>query len=344
MSGRLMRTADTVADAYTSVVNMNLDDADLLKVLRPYSYARAECYLGGNLRLQGVLYGVKPGKTGNTRTATLTAASPTVDIVDSTAKPPLEAKKTTLENRIRSLVEPLGIKTVFNISDDEIFKRVTIGPTEKIFDHIAKLASQRAALLSSTILGELLVTRAAAGKPVAVIDEDAAIAQSFIADFNGRNRYNVYIAISQTPGRKRRAKRKSKDQTAKDDLVPKSRMLTFTTDETTAGGMQLAAEWKRSKQLAESLTVSLPVSSWYTPDGALWDENTLVTIKSPTLFVPDGFDFLIRSVEFIFDEKGTRAVLNIVPPQVYTGEQLDEPWAPAELRDRNLIDRVVAAV
>ena len=52
-----------------------------------------------------------------------------------------------------------------------------------------------------------------------------------------------------------------------------------------------------------------------------------MTLESPSLFVPDGFDFLIRSVEYLFSESGVTANLELVPPQVYSGEAITEPWA-----------------
>ncbi len=52
----------------------------------------------------------------------------------------------------------------------------------------------------------------------------------------------------------------------------------------------------------------------------------MATLKSPSLFVPDGYDFLIRSVEFTFSQNGAVANLDLVPPQVFSGEPIKEPW------------------
>jgi len=343
MSGRVFRAADNAADGWTAVVQFDPSQEDLAAALLPYSYHKAECYLGGEVVIKGLLYTVGTSLKEKSRTATLEGWSPTVDIVDSTAKPPYEAKNITLEQRARALVEPKGITVIFDVGTDDPFDRVTIGPTEKIFDHLASLAAQRGILITSTELGEMKFTRAATGAPVGVIEESIPLGQEFVARFDGRQRHNVYKAISQTPARKSATKAASKIQVAKDAQVPKSRTLAFTTDETTEGGMKAAAEWRRSKQVADSLTIPFPVSSWYGPDDKLWKENTIVTVKSPTIFVPDGFDFLIRSVEYIFGDTGTTAVLNLVPPQVYTGESLDEPWAPDSIRQKNLLERVTAA-
>ena len=72
--------------------------------------------------------------------------------------------------------------------------------------------------------------------------------------------------------------------------------------------------------------MDFPVSSWYNKTGKSWEENTIVTVKSQTLEVPNGFDFLILAVEFAFETAGNTAVLSLVPPQAYTEQPIVEPW------------------
>ena len=104
-------------------------------------------------------------------------------------------------------------------------------------------------------------------------------------------------------------------------------MTAFEADDTTDGDIQQAADYHRNKKIVEALSMSLPVGSWYGPDEKLWAPNTLVTVKSQTLGVPDGFTFLIRSVEFNFDATGTGASITIVPPTVFSKGDLVDPWA-----------------
>jgi len=340
MSGRVVRAADTAASGWSATVAFTENDPDLAKSLTPYAYPKASCYLGGYLVCEGYLYTVEP-KLAAARTCELEGWSYAVDIIDSTSNPPYEQKNVTLEQRARHLVEPLGITVVYEAGDTK-FKRATIDDTEKIFDHLAKLASQRGVLISSTTKGELLFTMAASGKPVGTVSEDIALGEAFEARFDGRQRFNIYKVLSKTPGRKRKGKKNTKVQIAKDAMVPRARMMTFRFDETEGGEMKNAAEWRRSKQLADSLTVNFPVSSWYDPNGKLWRENTIVTVKSPTLFIPDGFDFLIRTVEYEFKDTGTTATLGLVPPQVFTGEPIDEPWASDAVKKANMIERLMA--
>ena len=327
-SGRLMRTMDTASDGWSASIAWNPEDEDLSKLLIPFGYKPASCYLGGTLLVDGFLYTVAPSLKGKESRNNLEGWSFTAEIVDSTVKPPYEQNKINLEDRAKEMVTAFGITVVYEASDSEIFDRVTATPTETIFAHLSKLASERGVLISSTPLGELLFTEVTTDAPVGTLEEGKPPCMDFLARFDGRKRFNTYKAIGQSPGRKKKSKKESKYAIAKDEVVPKSRFLAFHTNETTAGNIQTAADWRRSKQLADVLTISFPVSSWYDPGGLdLWRENTLITVISPTIYVPDGFDFLIRSVEYIFEEKGTTAILNLVPPQVYTGKPLVEPWA-----------------
>jgi prophage tail gpP-like protein len=104
-------------------------------------------------------------------------------------------------------------------------------------------------------------------------------------------------------------------------------MFRFQADDTKGEKLQEAADWERSRRLADGLKVSLPVDGWQVPGTKdLWRENTIVTLKSASLFIPDGYDFLIRSVEYSFSENGTVAGLELVPVETFTGEPLKEPW------------------
>lgn len=326
-SGRVLRTMDTCADGWTAGVMWNFENKDWKKSLRPFSYAKADCYLGELLTVRGLLYNVKNRISIDGIFKSLEGCSFTADIIDSTTKPPYEQSKVTLEQRAKQLVEPLGISVVFEIDEDPIFDRVTIEPETTIFEHLAELASQRGVLISSTPLGELLFCNAAKGKPVGTISESVPPGQSIEIEFDGRKLFNAYRIIAQSPSRKNKYKGNLKHAIAKDDNVPRSRFMTFKADDVALTGLQKAADWKRSKQFADALTFPFPVSSWYAPDGTLWRENKLVTVVSKALELPDGFTFLIRSVEYLFDGKGTNAILQLVPPQVYTGETLLSPWS-----------------
>jgi len=103
--------------------------------------------------------------------------------------------------------------------------------------------------------------------------------------------------------------------------------LTFSANDTEEGDIKTAADFKRNKKILEALSIPLPVSTWYAPDGELWRENTIITVVSKTLFLEKGFDFLIRKVEFDYSDQGTTAVLTVVPPSALTRGELIDPWS-----------------
>jgi prophage tail gpP-like protein len=321
LSARIIRTIDNAADAWSSVLSWNPgENKELDKRLRPYAYPKASVYIGGELVINGVLYTVESNLSARGRTKTLAGWSFTADAIDSTLQPPYEKNNVTLKQRADELVESLGIRAVFNDDVGGKFDRVTAAATDTVFSHLAKLATQRGFLITSSPNGDLLFTKASNDEPVGTLTEDSPMVQSWAGKFDGRARFNAYRAIGQSPGDN------AKVAIAKDDAVPRSRFMTFTAKDTIAGDIQSAADWRRSKQIVDALTISLPVSSWFSPNGSLWKENTLVTVISETLHIPDGFTLLIRSVEYIFAKTGQTAILSLIPKEAYTGEAIVEPW------------------
>jgi prophage tail gpP-like protein len=326
-SARIIRTMDTAADAWAAPIPWNPgEDPELDAVTKPYTYADSVAYIGGVPLVSGPLYGVTVSLSPEGKAKNLSGNSYTADAIDSTMRPPYEKADVRLEDLAAELVAPLGIKAIFKESSGGKFDRVTAEPTETIFEFLAKLAGQRGLLISSDREGNMVFLKAnTSGSPVGTIEEgpDTFGAQGAIqyeAVFDGRKRFSSYKALSQNPaGNKQEA-------LARDNSVNRPRFKTFMADDLIEGELQNAADWQRSKQLADALTIPFPVSSWYNDSGDLWRENTLVTVVSETIFVPNGFDFLIREVEYIYETSGVSAVLKLVPPQVYTGEELVLGW------------------
>ena len=312
----ITRTMDTAADGWTASIawtpglDTNLDEATKMK-----KYHDASFYLGGVLQINGSLYGVKQKKDNSSITKELVGWSFTADAIDSTIKPPYEVSKYTLKQRATDLIDPLGIGIQWDIDDDLKFDKITASPEDTIFKHLLKYAKQKGVLISSTPVGDLQFLRANVdGESVGTIEESQQGFLNYEISFDGRKLFNSYKAIGQSP------KSGSKFEIAKDDSVPKSRMLTFKSPDSSEGDLKGSAEWRRSSQLATTLTQSFIATSWYAPNNELWQENTIVTVKSPSLSLDTGFDFLIKRVTFKLDNNGRTADLSLVPPQVYSGE------------------------
>jgi prophage tail gpP-like protein len=266
---------------------------------------------------------VKHESKSDGRSKELEVFSPTADLIDSTPAEPYELNNQSLQQICKKRCRPFGIDVVIDdgIDADTRFKRATADKTSSIFDHLSSLAKQRGLLLSSTIEGDLLITGAnVQSQPVGTIEEGFPQSQDYSISFNGRGRFNTYKAISQTP------KKRGVSSIVVDKVVPKPRRMTFINDSTLSGELTEAAEWKKNKTLAESLTIPFPYTDWFDPQGNLWEVNTLVTVKSPTLGIEKGFTFLIRQIEFILETGERSVVLGLVPPSLYTKENIEEPW------------------
>lgn len=338
LSARIIRTMDTGADGWSGRIAWTPGEIpELDRATRPYGYPRAAAYIGNELIVGGCLYTVEPEMTTEGMTKGLHGYSFTADAIDSHMQPPYEFNGVTLKQLADALLPPLGIKGVWECPVGSAFDKVTASEGDSIFGFLAKLAAQRGILVSSTPQGDMLFLRAAVdSKPVGVLQEGEPFAVGWKASYDGRLRYNQYRCI--TKGAKAGASLNWRDPNygktgsvgpsvviESDDSVPRSRWMTFHADDTTPGNIKTAAKWRKNKQFIEALTQEFPVSGWIAPDGKPWRPNTKVTVISPTLGVPQGFDFMIRAVEFNLD--GQRdAVLSLVPPQAYSGKDIGDVW------------------
>lgn len=320
-SKRILRTMDTAADGWTARISYKAGrDRELDRRVIPYSYPKAQAYIGGELLTSGALYGVKPEVTKQGKILDLEGFSFTKDMVDSVINPPYEFADISLEDLGNKLARPHGIKVEIDFDPGGPFDRVTADPQDSPFTFLARLVTQRGGLFSSTPEGNALFTKTATGTPVGTIEEGESFPIGWGANFDGTLLFNTIRAIGESPGSP------TNEAVSRDDNVPRSRFTTIIANETMAGDLQAAADWKRSKQLADALTIPFPVSGWYAPNGELWRENTLVTVVSPSTFVPRGFTFLIRQVEYVEENSGKTSTLSLVPPAVYTGERIVLPW------------------
>lgn len=321
ISARLIRTMDTAADGCTCQIVRKYEDTDLENLLNPFSFPSAQVYIGNQLLLSGAVYSIAPNISDQGDLLNIEIWSYTADIIDSTMPAPYEQSNIILKDRADVLLKNIGIKSEFDFIDESPFDRVTADRTDTIFSHLAELASQRGFLLSSTIEGNLLFTKTKQSSPVGTLESGQVGTISLNAKFDGRKLFNTITAIGESPGNP------NKKSSVINSNIPKSRFFTFKADDTTTGNIETAAKWKRSKILADSLKIPFPCKGFYAPNNTLYRENTRIIIKSKELFLPNGFEFLINRVEYVSENSGLSTILSLVPPTVYTGEEIILPWS-----------------
>lgn len=328
MSGSIIRTMDTAADAWSAMIEwLPGRDEFIDTVTAPYSYAEARAYINGERLVTGTLFEVGPTLDNSGSRKALVGYSATINIVDSNLRPDnYEDNKVSLKERAEKLLKPYGLRVVIDKSvvnkANEKFDRVVATESDTIFGHLAKLAVQKKIIISSTEKGNLLFTNAnVTALPVGTIEEDVSSSLSYTAKFDGRKRFSIWRIDCQTP-----KKKDKKTGISKDLNVPITRFKNIRVDNDSEGSIPETAAWVRSKEFIKALQIPFPVPSFFAPNGTVWRENTTVIVKSKTIGVPDGFKFLIRQVEYKRTNEGDGVVLSLVPPQVYTGETIIEPW------------------
>lgn len=318
-SARVIRTMDTIADMWTATIAWEPGiDKRLDELTKAYAMPKASISLDGELMVSGILYDVEQISDKNGRSKNLGGYSFTIDLVDShPIKPPYEHKGgIKLEKRCENLLTPLGmgVELAPGLDTGGAFKDVKIKPTETIHKHLKGLSDQRSILLSSTPEGNLLLLRADLTSPsVGTLEEGKSLIADLSAKFQGRKRFSVYRALS-----KGSRWGVEKVGIAKDDEVSRVRCHTFIVDDAIKGEMNDIAAWRKNKKAAKSEIIKLPVTSWNAPNGKKWKANTRVTIKSITFDQPDGFNYLIKQVEYTFDNSGKNAILSLIDPKFYS--------------------------
>ena len=318
---RFFESIDIVVDGWTAVIAWTPGEKpELDAIVRPYSYADAHIFLDRELLGAGRLYVTSPGLKGR-QELLLECWSFTADFMDSALKPPYEENNITLKQRAETLSIPFSIPVTFALEQDGIFDRVTASEEQTAGSHLLDLAKQRGALISSTAEGGLLISIPdLEGVPVGTIEEGIEGFTGFEGSFDGRLRFSDYRMIGDTPFDE------PNNAVSKDNVVSIPRFRTKMLNETTIGEMQRAADWEKTKFLADALTLPITAQGFKAANGQRWKKGDTVTLISPTLFINDGFTILIKSVEFIADTKGEITRLTLVPPSVYSGGEIEEPW------------------
>lgn len=320
-SGTATIQMNSMADEFSAIIAWD-PGADLVLDEKTEIGSDPECqlYLGGELLIDGYIPDITQ-QNGDRITKTLVGYSRTVHLVDSMLSPPYSKDNISLEQRCQDLAWPFGIDVIISDAAKNLikgqFKRVSGKPTEKIFDHLVKLARQRGALLTNDKFGNLLIdVSKTKGESIDIINEDEGrVSSNWTYRINNRERYQTYRAIGQSPGSNKNA------GIAVDNSIGQPRVLTFQASEADTGDLLKAALWRKNKTVADSYQVPIKVADWYTSEGKRWPTNDIITVASPTMNIPEGKQLLIQKVVFEFGGKPS-ATLYPVPLFAYSTEEL----------------------
>ncbi len=120
---------------------------------------------------------------------------------------------------------------------------------------------------------------------------------------------------------------------AKDPDITRHRRLYIVAEEGD-GGFEIVrrrALWEIARRKGRGQQIIAPLDSWRDSAGKLWTLNTLVPVTLPTAGI-DRQRLLIAGATFTQDEKGTRAVLQLMPPDAFQPEPIVSQPVVQELK------------
>lgn len=321
-NGRFIDSMDTGADGFTAQIVVNPEtQPDLFEAIKPKRFSPVTVYIENELALTGKL---TKRKSAGKNVYNIAGWSNTFNFIDSALAPPYTYPNQDLHQIATAVAKQTGTPVKFDTEPGGQFKGATAAIGQSGFDFLAPLAKLRNQVISCTAEGELLFQEAnTGGQSVGSIIEDDP--SSLIAtDFSGneiddRKTFKTIKVIGRTPGG-------SGEGLATDDNIPEPRHKIIRVSGQTPGAMQETAEWEKNIAIIKALTLKIPVAGWLAPDKTIWKSNTLVSLQSQRMFIPNGFTFLIRAVELILDDNGKTAMLSLIPPNVYTKNPVVEPW------------------
>jgi prophage tail gpP-like protein len=285
-------------------------DPELDKLASRGSFADSELYLFGKLAASGRIYARTAAIKPDSVTKNLVFFAKTKDIMDGSLSMNFEYAKSTIREIADEICSKIGFSAKFPDGPGEPYDSIEGLPAyETIGNFFQKLAAARGLFVSCDENSALIFQKLHAFEPpVAHIDMTGRIATEYSATFDDSKRYNNYIATSTAGDGK-----SLNGKTFIDPQVPAARQFIFSAPECDAGTLDLAAEWAMLKINLEAAEIKIPTDKWTDSNGDLWKPNTIVTVKSPVLDIPDPRKYLVRGVEFAWTASSRSAQLSLVP-------------------------------
>lgn len=187
---------------------------------------------------------------------------------------------------------------------------------------VMRLCQQRKLVMKGKADGGVTITRAGNKRHSGSLKYggDNANVERYSGELSARLRFSDYLTLGQDADGLWSAPKGE----AKDSKVPRTRpKVVIDQAQTNSGLLRTRAEWERSRAAGNSAKATITTPSFRDSSGTLWEPSYIVACDIPPLKLKQ--DMILEKVEFVQDKDGgTRAVLTVVDPRTYAGEQDSE--------------------
>ena len=358
-TAEITRSFDVIADTFALTGPWDPSNPDDRETFRPFSYKPFSLYIGGERVMQGTVLNNNPESAANQNSIAIsgyTTAGILADVMLPPTLYPFETDGLNLLQIAQKMSSPYGVTVISQddtgapfggiITDVNLLvdptknrlalgkaeitytegEKVDIGPVEKIYTFLIKLARQRGLVISSDTLGRLLL-QTPTNEPAQ--DTIRAGQDTFIkssAEYKGQQRYSTITALGTEV-----IDGVGQSGDVIDPAIQKTgitRPLVIKAQETNKGNLKDAATAQYGRQLASSIVNIVTVRGWRRPsDNKLWKDNTRVIYINPGDMIYTETEFLIRQAKYVRGPETEVTELTLVFPEAYNGQiRSSFPW------------------
>lgn len=283
--------------------------------------AGCEILIDGEVVITGYVDDNTPEFDANSHSIAISGRDKTGDLVDCSAiHKSGQWANASLDKIVRDLCAPFGIKVRIDAPIGDRFSSFSIQEGETAHECIDRACRMRAVMPISDGKGNLVITRAKSGVPVAELVQGENILYAR-GDFSMRERFSVYYIKGQNRGSDDNADAPENhtqvSATATDTFVKRYRpLIVIAEDKGAHATYKQRAEWERNVRRGRSARATVRVNGWRNVTGALWRANTMVHLKSA--FLGADTNLLIVGGNFILDEsQGEVTELSLVGREAF---------------------------
>lgn len=256
---------------------------------RPIKVGSAcQVFIENQLIITGFVDASSPEFDANSHSISISGRDNTGDLVDCSAMHKTgQWAGASLDKIVRDICAPFKIKVLVDAPLGDKFATFSIQEGETAFECIDRACRMRAVMPVSDGKGNLVITRAKNGAPVAELIQGQNILYAR-GDFSLNERFSTYYIKGQDRGSDENADdatiHTQVSAIATDAYIKRPRpLIVLAEDKGAHATYKQRAEWERNVRRGRSARATVRVNGWKNAAGELWRANTLAHLKSDYL-------------------------------------------------------------
>lgn len=281
--------------------------------------------LGGQVVMTGYVDTVTAQLDAQSHTVAVAGRSKCSDLVDCSAEwPGMQIVNSNIQRIAEQLAVPYkGLSVVCDATDLPIVAQLNILFGETPFSILERVSRYSAVLVYDNPEGNLVITRGSDRVAAGGFEEGVNV-ETVKSSFSALDRFSEYLAVQQSLDTFGDMSGGSLNTIIRigDAHVRRRRQRAIVAENVSSVGIDVTFRrtiWEMNRRSARSAVIHITTDSWRDSAGDLWEPNTLVQVKLPTVKMEDA-TLMIGEVTYRLDESGTHADLVLMAPDAFQPE------------------------